>query len=117
MAGALAVREGGELAAKGVDGDADGVEEGGAAARDVAAGVELGDAVEGLAIAGDEVLVVEEDKAEAGAAGGLALGCEEFIEAGDGGFFHSAHGARAVEDVGDFGEVFVHGGFLVVKVL
>ncbi len=58
--------------------------------------------------------MVEEDQGEGGGnrlamvvQGGL-LGFEEFIEAGDGGLGHGAHGTGTVEDEGDF---CFHGGF------
>jgi hypothetical protein len=41
---------------------------------------------------------------------GFGLFLEELVEAGYGGLDHGLHGAGAVEDVGDFGEVLVHEG-------
>ena len=79
------------------------------AARDVGGGVQLGHLLDRERPAGDEVFVVEEDQGEAGLAGGLLLLLEELVEAGDGGLDHRGHRAGAVEDVGDFGEVLVHG--------
>jgi hypothetical protein len=41
---------------------------------------------------------------------------EEVIEGGDGGLLHGLHGTGAVEEVGDFGEVWDSSGWAVLWV-
>lgn len=63
---------------------------------------------DGDAVQGYEVFVVKKDEGESCLPLGLLLVAEEFVEPSDGGFRDGSHGTGAVEDEGDFCEVFVH---------
>src|SRR5690606_10793846 len=103
VAGLLVVGGGGEASPEAVDGVADGVEQGGAAAGDEAVAVERKDLGDGNGVVDGEDLVVEEDEGEADGSGRGLLVAEEFVEAVDGGLAHGAHRAGTVEDEGDLG--------------
>lgn len=98
-----------EAAANILDGATEGVEEGGGAAREVGGGSELGRFLDGAGNEIDIVSVVELHERQVGVTRHVELIREEMVKCSDGGFFHFAHGAGTVEDVGDFGEVGVHG--------
>lgn len=107
---ALLGGEGGEALAEFVNATADGIEQGGAAARDVAGGIEREDFAEREGEIGSFVLIVKEDEGEAG---GIWLGglfAEEAVEASNGGGGHGLHGAGAIKDEKDFSVFWGHGG-------
>ena len=107
--GSLLFGEIGEALAEFVDATADGIEQGGAAAWDVAGGVEREDLGEREGEVGCLVLIIEEDEGEAG---GIWLGgllAEEAVKACDGGGGHGLHGAGAVQDEEDFSVFRGHG--------
>ena len=106
VAGLLVVRTGGEGVGHFGQGAADGIQQGGAAPREEGAFREFWDVSEGDGFDGDLVLVIEQDEGEAGgvAAGLAALGGKEGVEAADGVAGDGLHGARAVEEDGDFGD-------------
>ena len=90
------------------DGATDGVQQSGAAARGVGGGGELRHVRQAQGGHGHLVLVVKLHEGEAGLSGDFELGFQEVIEGGDGGLLHGLHGAGAIKDVGDFGEVWFH---------
>lgn len=86
-----------------VDGFADGIKEGGAAARDVGFHFERDDFGDGDGDIARFGGVVEEDESEAGLAGCGLLVAQEGVEAFDGVGADGLHGAGTVEDECDFG--------------
>jgi hypothetical protein len=108
FAGLVTLWQRGDAAVGFFDGAANGIEQSGAAAWRVGGGGELGHILNGLSGNGNLVSVIKLDEREAGIAGDIELGLDEVIEGGDGWLLHGLHGTGAVEDVGDFDEVWVH---------
>ena len=109
FAGLLTLWQSTDAAVGFFDGPANGIEQGCAASGSVGGGCKLRNVLNGLGGNRDFVSVIKLNEREAGIAGDVELGLDEVIEGGDGGFLHGLHGTGAVEDVGDFGEVWVHG--------
>ena len=57
----------------------------------------------------EEVFVVKEHEGEVGFPGSFLLILKKGVKASDGRFDHWLHRSRAVEYIGDFCELFVHG--------
>ena len=91
-----------------INGLADGVQQGGAAAGDVGVGVEPDGFRNGNVVHRDEIFVVEKNQREPGLAGSRLLVAKEFVESRDSGLGDGLHGTGTVENEGDFSEVFVH---------
>lgn len=108
LAGPVGFGGGGQAFAEGVDGGADGIEQGGAAPGGVGGGVEAGDLGNGESVHRGFDAVIEEHEGEAGLARQGLLVAQELIEPGNGLLDQRRHGAGSVEDEGDFGEVGVH---------
>lgn len=92
-----------------LEGASNRIEQGGGPARDVGGGGELGYQGELCGGHGNFVGVVKLDEGETGAPGCIALAFDKLIEGGNGGLTQGFHGAGAVQDVGDFDEVWIHG--------
>jgi len=91
-----------------LDGLADGIEKSCGATGEVGVGIQRDHFLHGNVVHGDEVFVVKKYKSEAGLTWGSLLVTEEFVEARDSGGGNAGHRARAVEDEGDFSEIFIH---------
>ena len=98
-----------------IDGSPDGIEQGGGIARAVAMFIEREDFGDGERLRGDEVFVIEKNEREPRPARRGLLLMQEMIEPFDGSAGEMAHGARAVEDEGEFGELRIHASSLAER--
>ena len=95
--------EGGETLSKTINGVADGIEQGGTAARDVGFDIQRYDLGDGDGVKAGLDGGIKEDETEAVVPRRGLLITEEDVETVDGGLADRLHGAGAVEDEGEFG--------------